>query len=92
MTTARLRRLAREVMIDSLKVDSSMGKEMEILKKPSALCAESMCTAELLTWGLEEIDDCPLKPEEMLKDHSRMHATCTSDCYFWRLYNVAKNG
>lgn len=92
VTTARLRRLAREVMLDSLKVDSSMGKEMEILRKPSALCAESMCTAELLTWGLEEIDDCPLRPEEMLKDHSRMHATCTSDCYFWRLYNVARNG
>ena len=92
VTTARLRRLAREIMLDGLKTDSTNERDLAVLKKPSALCAASMCTAELLTWGLEEIDDCPLRPEEMLNDHLKMHTSCSRDCYVWRLYNVAKNG
>ena len=92
VTTARLRRLAREVMLSELRTDVKTVRESEVLKKPSALCASSMCTGELLTWGSETIGDCPLKPEEMLKDHLLMHGTCTESCYIWRLYNVAKNG
>lgn len=92
VTTGRLRRLAREVMLNELKSDCLRDRELEVLSKPSALCASSMCTAGLLTWGSEEIDDCPLRPEEMLKDHLRMHPGCSKDCYVWRLYNVAKYG
>lgn len=79
-------------MLSELRTDVKTVRESEVLKKPSALCASSMCTGELLTWGSETIGDCPLKPEEMLKDHLLMHGTCTESCYIWRLYNVAKNG
>jgi hypothetical protein len=79
-------------MLNGLKSDRLREGELNILRKPSALCAASMCKSELLTYGSEVIDDCPLKPEEMLKDHLLMHAGCTRVCYVWRLYNVAKNG
>lgn len=62
------------------------------LTKPSALCASEMASATILTCGEDVIDDCPLRPTEMRRDHERMHTDCSADCYFWRLYNVAQRG
>ena len=92
ITAAFLRREGRRVMLQRLRTEKGMTREMAILEKPSALCARSMSSDVILTWGSEEIFDCPLKPKEMREDHLKMHKTCTADCYFWRLYNVARNG
>ena len=39
VTSARLRRLAREVMLNGLKSDCVRERELNVLRKPSALCA-----------------------------------------------------
>lgn len=92
VTSAHLRRVARRFIREELRTVKGMGKEAKILSKPSALCVAEMVTDVNMTYGDEAISDCPLKPDEMRKDHLWMHGSCTADCYFWKLYNVAKNG
>jgi hypothetical protein len=92
ITSAHLRRVARRSIRDELRAMKGMSKEAKILSKPSALCVAEMASDVNMTYGEDAILDCPLRPDEMRIDHLRMHCDCSAECYFWKLYNVAKNG
>lgn len=92
VTSAQLRRVARRSILSKMRASATDTRLIVLLNKPSALCASEMASATIMTSGKEMIDDCPLKPDEMKKDHEIMHPNCSADCYFWRLYNVAKKG
>ena len=57
ITAAFLRREGRRVMLQRLRTEKGMTREMAILEKPSALCARSMSSDVIVTWGSEEIFD-----------------------------------
>lgn len=79
-------------MLKEMEVASDRPSDILILKKPSALCASEMAAASIMTSGRRAIDDCPLDPATMRKDHEKMHPECSSECYFWRLFDVASKG
>ena len=92
VTSAQLRRIARRTIRDHLRTMPAMSREALIVSKPQALCVADMVTDVNMTCGKESISDCPLKPDAMRIDHLKMHLDCSANCYFWKLYNVAKNG
>jgi len=94
VTSLQLRRLARQLIKESLRNQGCKfsGLEYVSLNKPSALHASEMCSKTILTAGACPISDCNLRPEEMRRDHLKMHLDCTDTCYFWQLYNVARCG
>jgi hypothetical protein len=91
VTSMQLRRLARNLMKEELLAVSASSKFISLMK-PSALCASEMCTTLNMSAGLTPIADCDLVPEAMKVDHLRMHFACDGDCYFWKLYEVARCG
>lgn len=91
VTSMQLRRLARDLMKLELLASSASSQFISLIK-PSALCASEMCSASILTAGASPISDCDLNPEAMRLDHLRMHSSCNVDCYFWKLYEVARCG
>lgn len=91
ITSMQLRKLARNLMKEELSINSASSLILS-LNKPSALIASEMCTASNMKSGKTPIFDCDLKPEAMKIDHLRMHTGCGADCYFWKLYEVARCG
>ena len=94
ITSLQLRRLARNLIKSELMngSDGSVRDGLVSLGKPSALCASEMCSDIILTAGCVPLSDCNLNSEAMQEDHLRMHTDCTAECYFWRLYEVARCG
>ena len=91
ITSMQLRRLARNLMKEDLLAASASTQFISLLK-PSALCASEMSSSTNMSAGLIPITDCELDPVAMKIDHLRMHSACNGDCYFWKLYEVARCG
>lgn len=91
VTSMQLRRLARNLIKEELLAASASSHFISLFK-PSALCAGEMCATSNMSAGLTPITDCDLDPEAMKIDHLRMHSVCNGDCYFWKLYEVARCG
>lgn len=92
LSSTQLRREARRTILRELESSNDRPKDILTLKKPSALRVSEMASPVILTSGKEAIHDSPLKPSEMRRDHLLMHPDCSSECYFWRLFDVADKG
>lgn len=86
ISSANLRRAGRKFILTS--IDS----------RPARFCKAhmpdpvAMCSSRILTWGRKTLNDCPLRPDNILESHLSHCKDCSINCYIYRLVNVARYG